>query len=346
MSNGWTGGQYGLFRAVFALGLLLHFLRAPIWGGEWSAPASAVRLVGAALSICLALGLADRAAALILLATGALLSVSGSFPASPGDLLIAGLLVAHASIPGTPYGSWAARGRTDPGGGWRLPGPIFAAAWIALAASYASSSAVKLADASWLSGGAELLFAPLALVARAQRWIWLAGLCSQLARPLLGAEGPSLGLGMLHLFTFDPAWIRASGAGEPARLFYDGGCGLCHAAVRFVIAEDPQGRAFRFAPLASETFESQVSPQQRAALPDSLVLVLPDGRVLVRSRAVREIGARLGGLWRLLALASRGVPTRWLDVLYDAVARHRARLFAAPTDTCPLIPPELRARFE
>ncbi|HZH02738.1 MAG TPA: DCC1-like thiol-disulfide oxidoreductase family protein [Myxococcaceae bacterium] len=31
-------------------------------------------------------------------------------------------------------------------------------------------------------------------------------------------------------------------------LFYDGGCGLCHRAVRFVLARDPAGR-FRFAPL-------------------------------------------------------------------------------------------------
>jgi predicted DCC family thiol-disulfide oxidoreductase YuxK len=116
--------------------------------------------------------------------------------------------------------------------------------------------------------------------------------------------------------------------------------------VRFVLAEDGAGRAFRFAPLTSEAFERSLSPSERAALPDSLVLALPDGRVLVRSAAVREIGARLGGLWRVLAQASRLLPARSLDALYDAIARRRARLFAKPPDTCPLVPQALRARFD
>jgi predicted DCC family thiol-disulfide oxidoreductase YuxK len=66
----------------------------------------------------------------------------------------------------------------------------------------------------------------------------------------------------------------------------------------------------------------------------------------VRSAAVREIGDRLGGLWRALALASRALPTRWLDAAYDAVARVRHRIFARPAEACLRVPHELRERFE
>src|SRR5262249_52085380 len=34
MKNGWTGGQYSLFRAVFATYLFVHFLQLLLWGTE------------------------------------------------------------------------------------------------------------------------------------------------------------------------------------------------------------------------------------------------------------------------------------------------------------------------
>ena len=43
----------------------------------------------------------------------------------------------------------------------------------------------------------------------------------------------------------------------PERLFYDGSCALCHWAVRFVLARDREGRAFRFAPLDSDAYRLQ-----------------------------------------------------------------------------------------
>ena len=151
---------------------------------------------------------------------------------------------------------------------------------------------------------------------------------------------------LLLLASLDPGWIAPHRDAEPATLFYDGACGLCHRAVRFVLAEDPDGRAFRFAPLASEAFEAALPAAERAALPDSLVVRTPDGRVLVRTAAVREICIRLGGLWRVLALASHALPERLLDRGYDQVARLRTRFFARPAEACPLVPAELRRRFD
>lgn len=129
-------------------------------------------------------------------------------------------------------------------------------------------------------------------------------------------------------------------------IFYDGGCGLCHRWVRFVLAEDATGESFRFAPLHGATFHSTVSEKERAGLPDSIVVLTADGRLLTRSRAVVYILQRLGGLWRLIGSVGALIPTGLPDRAYDGVARIRHRLFAKPAASCPVVPVELRKRFD
>jgi predicted DCC family thiol-disulfide oxidoreductase YuxK len=133
---------------------------------------------------------------------------------------------------------------------------------------------------------------------------------------------------------------------DHSMVFYDGGCGLCHRAVRFALAHDADGSRFRFASLDSEGFRRRVPPAARAGLPDSIVALTPDGTLLVRSAAVIHILERVGGWWRLLGRLLGIVPRRVRDAGYDAVARVRHRLFRRPDDACPVTPLELRARFE
>lgn len=130
------------------------------------------------------------------------------------------------------------------------------------------------------------------------------------------------------------------------RLFYDGSCALCHGAVRFVLARDPEGRAFRFAPLHSAAFRAVASDELRAGLPDSLVLATEDGRLLTRSDAVLHLLGRLGGGWRVLAGLGGLVPRGLRDAAYDLVARVRYRVFGRKDDACPVIPPAQRSRFD
>jgi predicted DCC family thiol-disulfide oxidoreductase YuxK len=132
--------------------------------------------------------------------------------------------------------------------------------------------------------------------------------------------------------------------GEPELLFYDGACGLCHHAVRFVLARDTAG-AFRFAPIGGPTFENAVPAAARPGLPDAIVVKRADGALLFRSEATLHIFDRLGGGWRTLATVLRRVPRPLRDVVYDRVARSRKRWFAKPDDACPVVPPDLRARF-
>jgi predicted DCC family thiol-disulfide oxidoreductase YuxK len=264
-----------------------------------------------------------------------------------------------------------------------MPPAIFAAAWIVMALAYSYSGYTKLVSPSWRDGTAlsrmldnplarpgwlretmlllppwflhlgtwaalflELSFAPLALLRRLRPWLWGAMLLMHLSLiALVNFADLSLGMVMVHLFTFDPGWIRPKGT-KTERIFYDGHCGLCQRSVRLILAEDTTGAAFRFAPLQGETFASLVSAKERAALPLSLVVQTEQGELLTRSAGVLHILRRLGGIWRLLAVVLVLLPVRLRDRLYDGVAHIRHRVFARPTETCPLTPPALRARFD
>src|SRR5262249_54671520 len=181
---------------------------------------------------------------------------------NPSIPLIGWMLLAHLFLPPAPYGSLAARGRVDPGGGWRMPPAIFAAAWIVMALAYSYSGYTKLVSPSWRDGTAlsrmldnplarprwlretllllppwflhlgtwaalflELSFAPLALLRRLRPWLWGAMLLMHLSLiALVNFADLSLGMVMVHLFTFDPGWIRPKGT-KTERIFYDGHCG-------------------------------------------------------------------------------------------------------------------------
>jgi predicted DCC family thiol-disulfide oxidoreductase YuxK len=264
-----------------------------------------------------------------------------------------------------------------------MPEPIFAAAWILMAVGYSYSGYSKLVSPSWLDGTAlarvldnplarpgplraallalpgwllqggtwiglalELFFAPLALVPRLRPWLWGLLLLMHVALiALVNFADLSLGMVMLHFFTFNPAWVKPLGA-PTEMIFYDSHCGLCHRAVRFVLAEDRAGDTFRFAPLDSDAFRSAVPEADRVCLPDTLVVRASSGALLTRSTAVLWIARRLGGVWRILGELGLLIPVVVRDRIYDGVASGRHRLFRRPANVCPIVPHDLRKRFD
>jgi predicted DCC family thiol-disulfide oxidoreductase YuxK len=138
----------------------------------------------------------------------------------------------------------------------------------------------------------------------------------------------------------------AAASAQTERIFYDGHCGLCHWAVKFVIARDPHGRFFRYAPLQGTTFAALVSAERRAGLPDSVAVLTDDGRLLVRSDAFIHILRRLGGFWRVIGTFISVIPRVIRDGVYNFIARVRYRIFGRRPEVCPVTPAELRARFD
>lgn len=389
MKNGWTGGQYTIFRALFGAYLFVHFAQLAPWAAEvfsnagilpeasaspilhffpnlfalWDTPAFVIWAVsiGAGLSLCFAFGILDRWAAVAVWYLWASLLGRNPLIANPSIPYVGWLLLAHACLP---------RPRSAPDQSpWRLPPSIFAAAWLLMALGYSYSGFMKLLSPSWQDGTAilgmvanplgrsgpvhaalmslptivfklaawgalsmELFFAPLCLMKKVRPWMWSLLLVMHLSLiVLIDFADLSLGMVMLHLFTFDPAWIAPRGRGAPGLIFYDGDCGLCHRFVRFVLSEEPAGEGFHFSPLASG---------------DSIVVRTGDDRTLLRSDAVIYVLGRLGGFWRLLGAALRLVPRPLRDAVYSLVASMRRRLFAKPDGACPVLSPALRPRFQ
>lgn len=363
---------------------LLRLFPNPLLLADGPAAVSALLCVGVLAGLALAVGWRDRIAALV--AWFALAALLGRNPliANPSLPYVGLLLLLHAGVPRAPYGSLEARGRVDPAGGWFLPRDLWRVAWILMALGYSFSGFSKLASPSWRDGSAvarvlanplarpdglpevllalpegflrlltwgalafELGFAALALVRPLRAPAWAAMLAMHLGLILLiDFADLSLGMLLLHLFTFDPRWIPPRRAAVSEHVFYDGECGLCHRMVRFCLAEDEGGRAFRFAALQGATIASLVPADVRATLPDSIVVRTADGRLLVRSAAVAHVLRALGGLHALAGSALSVVPAPLSDAAYDAVARVRKRLFARPSELCPLLPPHLGARFD
>lgn len=410
-ANQWTGGQYSIFRVIFGSYLFVHFLQLLPWGTEMFSNRGAlpqgsaspllrifpnilaiydtpgfVRIVigtAAALSFLLVIGLSDRIAAIAIWYLLACLFGRNPLIANPSLPYVGLLLLAHASLPRAPYGSWERRGQADPGSEWRMPQAIYLVVWILMALGYSYSGYTKLISQSWVDGTAlervlnnplarvgalhdlilslppvmlklatwgtlalELSFAPLVWFRKLRPWIW--GLMLLMHLGLIGLidfADLSLGMVMLHLFTFDPGWVSALKVQGIEMVFYDGHCGLCHRAVRFILAEDRDG-IFRFAPLDSEAFRAAVPEKNRAGLPDSVIIQRTDGELLTRSSAVLYLMKRLGGIWRILAVAGSVIPAALRDRAYDWIAGTRHRLFAAPVETCPIIPKRLRAKFD
>ncbi len=409
--NGWTGGQYSLYRAALGVYLAIHFAALLPYGTElfsdrgmiehatsspffpwfpnlwfaFDAPGAvfALLLLACGASVLLAAGFRDRVAALFVWYVLACTFTRNPLISNPSLPFIGWLLLAHSALAARPYGAWDTRGRDDPRGDFNRPPTAFAATWVVMAAGYSYSGITKLVSPSWIDGSAvsyvlsnplarptalrswllelpdvllrlatwgalfaELLFLPLALFARTRPIIWLALLSMHLGLALvIDFFELSVGMMILHLATFDPRWLAPRSDG-PMRLFYDGDCGLCHRAVRFVLSEDPTGRQFVFTSLASPLGQRLRDGYGPEPLPDSLILESQDGELQFRSSAVLATLDRLGGLWRVVGWCFAPIPRGVLDFLYDRIAETRKRIFREPSDACPVISPELRRRFD
>jgi predicted DCC family thiol-disulfide oxidoreductase YuxK len=316
--------------------------------------------VVAVASVFFGAGLYDRSAALVISYALACLFGRNLLSANLSLPFVGGFLLWHICLPPAPYGSWSARTRIDPRGGWCVPPWLFAVAWIVMSVGYSYTGYTKLVSSSGMDGAAlpwvlnnpvslalELGYAPLALIGRARPWIWVA-MAGVLVASIILTDFAVLSLGMLlvHLLTFDPQWLPPRWRERRDMLFYDGTCGLCHCFTRFVLSEDRDGTAFTFAPLQGETFAGVIAGHDRSTLPDSVIVRTEAGELLTRSDAVLYTLLRLGGLWRILAVALRVVPRRLRNGGYDFVARIRYQLVARARSFCPILPPDLRSRFQ
>jgi predicted DCC family thiol-disulfide oxidoreductase YuxK len=130
-------------------------------------------------------------------------------------------------------------------------------------------------------------------------------------------------------------------------VLYDGVCGLCSRLLQFLLARDVR-RVFKFASLQSETGRMLV--ERFGGDPDSLTSFYviahyrrPTAKLIARSRAALFVATEVGWPWKVTELAGV-LPTTWLDVVYNCIARHRYRIFGR-REHCLRPRPDDRGRF-
>jgi predicted DCC family thiol-disulfide oxidoreductase YuxK len=139
--------------------------------------------------------------------------------------------------------------------------------------------------------------------------------------------------------------------GSRVLMLFDGLCGLCNSAVRWVTQQDHADR-FRFAPLQSELTAAILSrhgiSREVVLKSNTVYLVLDAGtrheRLLTRSDVTVKILMLLGGRWRLLGYLLRAVPAFVRNAAYGLFARHRYRL-TGQYQVCPLPTEAERMKF-
>jgi predicted DCC family thiol-disulfide oxidoreductase YuxK len=130
-------------------------------------------------------------------------------------------------------------------------------------------------------------------------------------------------------------------------VLYDGVCGLCGWAVRWLLAHDPEQRLL-FAPIQGETAASLGVVWDEDAPPSEASVLFVDStgadtRIEHRSRAVAA-ALEAARAWPVARRLIRWTPRPLADAVYRFVARVRYRVWGRH-DECRIPSPEERARF-
>ena len=137
--------------------------------------------------------------------------------------------------------------------------------------------------------------------------------------------------------------INSSQLGGRLLVIFDGQCGLCNRAVRWLVRRDSQDR-LRFVAFESEMVAGILARQGIGAPdpesgPDTILVVRefghPSELVLVRSEAVLALLAELPHPWPTVEIVLGWIPRPVLDLGYRLVTRWRYRIWGR-LENCPV----------
>ncbi|MDX1957022.1 MAG: DCC1-like thiol-disulfide oxidoreductase family protein [Leptospiraceae bacterium] len=125
-------------------------------------------------------------------------------------------------------------------------------------------------------------------------------------------------------------------------ILFDGVCNLCNGIVNMMIDLDKKDQ-FRFASIQSEIGQ-KISKQYNVNSMDlDSVVVIYEDKVYKKSSAVFLIWATIGFPFSMIRIFQI-LPTSFLDMIYDLIAKNRYKLFGSK-DECRIPTPELKKKF-
>ncbi len=328
------------------------------------------------LSACITVGWRRVECSLLLWLAWALLFHRNNLISNPSIPYIGLLLVLLALVPG---GEPLRLRGTAPSAVWRMPSMVFAAAWVLMAVGYTFSGLDKLGSPSWINGeamsllmdnplarpgflreailslpgwflkimtwgtlAAEILFLPLCLCSRGRLIAWSSLFFMHVGiMGLISFADLSLGMLMLHLFTFDQSWLGKSKNKAVTRVYYDGECGLCSRVMRF-IAEEDTFDGVELLQLQSAAGQEAMKMAGLDPLRLDTILVERGGKFYTKSEAVLIVCNSLGGVWKLAGFL-RIFPLGLRDRCYQIISERRRMFFA--NSVCAMPCPALREKL-
>ncbi|QTN31752.1 DUF393 domain-containing protein [Akkermansiaceae bacterium] len=308
-----------------------------------------------ALSLCYAAGFLRPLVSIVLWFGWTALFHRNNLISNPSIPYVGLLLALSAIVPG---GEPLSTGRIRDD--WKMPAWIPRCAWFLLAAGYTFSGYTKLHSPSWTDGSAmrfllenplarpgfirdsmlalpdgflasatwftlaaELLYLPLACFRKTRPWIWLVMVLLHIGIILVvDFADLSLGMLMIHAFTFDHRWLP----GKFSRIIvaYDGDCATCSRSIRFLAGQDDRD-IIRFTTLQSDRGKQMEATSGSGHLTG--LVIEADGAILTKFPAVIALLESLGGMWRIAACCASWLPKSAGGFAYDRFAANRYRWF-------------------
>ena len=125
-------------------------------------------------------------------------------------------------------------------------------------------------------------------------------------------------------------------------IVFDGVCNYCNWAVNFIIKRDKK-KVFMFAPYQSISGIKILAKYQLENIGDDSIILIEDGKYLIKSDAVLEIFKYLGTGWNYTKYL-RFFPLKLRDWGYSVFAKNRYSLFGK-RDSCMLPSDDVKERF-
>jgi predicted DCC family thiol-disulfide oxidoreductase YuxK len=125
-------------------------------------------------------------------------------------------------------------------------------------------------------------------------------------------------------------------------ILFDGVCNLCNGFVQFVIARDKKNK-FKFGSLQSEGAKKILEPFIFPLDELKTIVLLENGKIYLRSRAVLRITSQLSGAWKLSSLLYI-FPSFISDAVYNLISKYRYRFFGK-RESCMIPTPEMKTKF-
>jgi predicted DCC family thiol-disulfide oxidoreductase YuxK len=117
-------------------------------------------------------------------------------------------------------------------------------------------------------------------------------------------------------------------------VLFDGVCALCNGFVKFIFKFDKNNK-IKVAPIQS-TEGQKILMSYNSELSDlSTVVVVKNGLISSKFKAVICVLTTLGGVWKVIAMLMQLVPTVIGDFFYDIVAKTRYKIFGK-YEQCPI----------